>query len=47
MRPDEPKVVFVFGAIEGEFPAAPCGEGRICDRERHTMMELGLPWLLL
>ena len=43
MRPDEPKVVFVFGAIEGEFPAAPCGGGAFCDRERHTMMELGLP----
>ncbi|MCI9576480.1 MAG: helicase [Clostridiales bacterium] len=43
MRPDEPKVVFVFGAIEGEFPAAPCGGGAFCDRERHAMIELGLP----
>lgn len=43
MRPDAPKVVFVLGAIQGEFPAVPAGGGAFCDRERQAMLALGLP----
>lgn len=43
MRPDRPKVVFVIGAAQGEFPAVPANHGAFCDRERQTLIALGLP----
>ncbi len=43
MRPDEPKVVFVIGAVQGEFPASPSEHGVFCNRERQTLIDLGLP----
>ncbi len=42
-RTAEPKVVFVIGAVQGEFPMAPGGDGVFSDSERREMIRLGLP----
>ncbi len=43
VRPDEPKVTLVMGAVQGEFPAVPSETGAFCDRERQTLISFGLP----
>lgn len=43
MRPADPKVVFLLGAVQDEFPAPAKESGAFCDRERQAMIELGLP----
>lgn len=43
MRPAEPKVVFLIGAVQGEFPLTPSSNGVFSDDERSTLVALGLP----
>ncbi len=43
MRPAEPKVVFLVGAVQGEFPLAPGANGVFSDDERRALIALGLP----
>lgn len=43
MRPADPKVVFLIGAVQDEFPAVAMESGAFCDRERQEMIELGIP----
>ena len=43
IRTAEPKVVFVIGAVQGEFPMTPGGGGVFSDSERREMIRLGLP----
>ncbi|HEX3037942.1 MAG TPA: PD-(D/E)XK nuclease family protein [Oscillospiraceae bacterium] len=43
MRPAEPKVVFLIGAAQGEFPLTPSANGVFSDDERRTLISLGLP----
>ncbi len=43
MRPAQPKVVFVIGAVQGEFPAVPSSRGVFSDLERQSLIQLGLP----
>ena len=43
MRPAEPKVVFLLGAVRGEFPLAPASSGVFSDSERRELIALGLP----
>ncbi len=43
MRPADPKVVFLLGVVQDEFPAAVSESGAFCDRERRELIELGLP----
>ncbi|CAB1251145.1 ATP-dependent nuclease, subunit B [Ruminococcaceae bacterium BL-6] len=42
-RPAEPKVVFLLGAAQGEFPLNPSVGGLFSDAERRKMIGLGLP----
>lgn len=39
IRLSEPRVVFLLGANEGEFPAVPASGGYLSDRERKTLKE--------
>lgn len=41
-RPADPKVVFLIGCAQGEFPMTAGNGGLISDRERHELIELGL-----
>lgn len=43
IRAAEPKVVFVIGAVQGEFPMTPGGDCMFSDRERRELIRLGLP----
>lgn len=43
IRLSSPKVVFVIGAIEGEFPHMPVPSGLFSDAERRTLISLDLP----
>lgn len=43
IRAEGPKVVFVVGAVQGEFPMAPGGDCVFSDRERRELIRLGLP----
>ncbi|MDD5952548.1 MAG: PD-(D/E)XK nuclease family protein [Oscillospiraceae bacterium] len=43
MRPADPKVVFLLGAVQEEFPASVSDNGAFCDRERQEMIHMGLP----
>lgn len=43
MRPAEPKVVFLLGAVLGEFPLTPTPGGVFSEEERRALVELGLP----
>jgi ATP-dependent helicase/nuclease subunit B len=45
MRPERPKVVFLLGAAEGEFPALPAPGGLLSDAERRRMVQSGLTLL--
>ncbi len=38
-----PKVVFLMGAVQGEFPLAPGGGAVFSDSERRELIQLGLP----
>ena len=41
-RTEEPKVVFLIGCAQGEFPMSPGREGLISDAERRELIRLGL-----
>ena len=43
MRPADPKVVFLLGAVQEEFPAVIGESGAFCDRERQEMIAFGVP----
>lgn len=43
MRPAAPKIVFVIGAVEGQFPRAPVASGVFSDAERRYLISTGLP----
>ena len=43
MRPADPKVVFLLGAVQGEFPLTPGTSGVFSDDERKRLIGLGLP----
>ncbi|HEX2986030.1 MAG TPA: PD-(D/E)XK nuclease family protein [Caproiciproducens sp.] len=43
IRTNEPKVVFLIGAVQGEFPLAPGGNCVFSDSERRELIQLGLP----
>ncbi|HIS50985.1 MAG TPA: PD-(D/E)XK nuclease family protein [Candidatus Gallacutalibacter pullistercoris] len=43
MRPVDPKVVFLMGAVLGEFPQTPSSGGVFSEEERKTLIQLGLP----
>ncbi|MBE6822430.1 PD-(D/E)XK nuclease family protein [Caproiciproducens sp. LBM24188] len=43
IRVNEPKVVFLIGTVQGEFPLAPGGGQVFSDSERRALIELGLP----
>lgn len=43
MRPASPKVVFLLGAVLGEFPQTPTSGGVFSEEERKTLIQLGLP----
>ena len=43
IRLSNPKVVFIIGAADGEFPAIPSGAGVFTDDERRRLHNLGLP----
>ncbi len=43
IRAEEPKVVFVIGAVQGEFPMTPGGDCVFSDSERRELIRLGLP----
>lgn len=43
IRTEGPKVVFVVGAVQGEFPMAPGGDCVFSDSERRELIRLGLP----
>lgn len=42
-RTNEPKVVFIIGAVQGEFPLTPGGGCVFSDSERRELIRLGLP----
>jgi len=42
MRPAQPKVVFVIGAVQGEFPAVPTSGSIFSETERRTFVDLGI-----
>lgn len=42
-RTGEPKVVFLMGAVQGEFPLSPGGDCVFSDNERRELIRLGLP----
>ncbi len=41
-RPEGPKVVFLIGCVQGEFPMSAGAGGLISDRERHELIGMGL-----
>lgn len=43
IRAAEPKVVFLIGAAQGEFPLTPGSDGVFSDSERRELIHLGLP----
>ena len=43
IRAAGPKVVFLVGAVQGEFPMAPGAGGMFSDAERRELIRLGLP----
>ena len=43
IRAEGPKVVFVIGAVQGEFPMTPGGDCVFSDSERRELIHLGLP----
>ena len=43
MRPNRPKVTFIIGAAQGEFPLAPSQSSVFTDIERRELIALGLP----
>ena len=43
VRPHEPKVVFLLGAAQGEFPQMPSSGGVFSSEERRELIRLGLP----
>lgn len=43
MRPNRPKITFVIGAAQGEFPLAPSPGSVFSDVERRELIALGLP----
>ena len=43
MRPNKPKITFVVGAAQGEFPLAPSQSSVFSDTERRELIALGLP----
>ncbi len=43
IRAAEPRVVFLIGAVQGEFPLAPGGDCVFSDSERRELIRLGLP----
>ena len=43
IRTEGPKVVFVIGAVQGEFPMTPGGDCVFSDSERRELIRLGLP----
>lgn len=42
-RSAAPKIVFLAGAVEGEFPRSPVASGIFSDAERRLLIEMGLP----
>ncbi len=42
-RPAQPRVVFLLGASEGDFPRTPVAAGVFSDAERRQLISLGLP----
>ncbi|MCI9273354.1 MAG: helicase [Clostridiales bacterium] len=42
-RSADPKVVFLIGAVDGEFPRAPVSSGIFNDTERRLLIGMGLP----
>lgn len=42
MRASSPRIVFLLGANEGEFPRTPASSGVFSDAERRRLIELGL-----
>lgn len=42
-RPADPKVVFLLGAVQGEFPRNPSPDGVFSDEERRVLIQMGLP----
>lgn len=42
-RPADPKVVFLLGAVQGEFPRNPSPDGVFSDEERRALIQMGLP----
>lgn len=42
-RPAQPKIVFLLGAVQGEFPRNPAPSGVFSDEERRRLIQLGLP----
>lgn len=43
IRQSAPKVVFLLGAVQGEFPMIPSANGIFSDMERRVLLELELP----
>ncbi len=43
IRAEGPKVVFLIGAVQGEFPMTPGGDCVFSDSERRELIRLGLP----
>lgn len=43
IRTNQPKVVFLIGAVQGQFPLAPGGNCVFSDGERRALIDLGLP----
>ena len=43
IRQSAPKVVFLLGAVQGEFPMIPAANGIFSDMERRTLLALELP----
>ncbi|MBP3705024.1 MAG: helicase, partial [Clostridia bacterium] len=43
IRSSAPKVVFLLGAVQGEFPMIPAANGIFSDMERRALLELELP----
>lgn len=43
IRTSEPKVTFIIGATEGDFPRTPVSSGIFTDAERKNLISMGLP----
>ena len=46
MRPENPRVVFLLGLVEGEFPSAAVPGGLFSEEERERMARGGLPFIV-